>query len=88
MVTDLKGLSQPVKGDMIAQVGIISANNDQTIGKIIAEAMEKVGKDGVIRWIGVWIAGRRAGPRMVRLQMTVAGLHGRALVNGYDNLTR
>jgi chaperonin GroEL len=48
MVTDLKGLSQPVKGDMIAQVGIISANNDQTIGKIIAAAMDKVGKDGVI----------------------------------------
>src|SRR3989441_2124249 len=48
MVTDLKGLSQPVKGDMIAQVGTISANADATIGKIIAEAMEKVGKDGVI----------------------------------------
>jgi chaperonin GroEL len=48
MVTDLKGLSQPVKGDMIAQVGIVSANNDHTIGKIIAEAMDKVGKDGVI----------------------------------------
>jgi chaperonin GroEL len=48
IVTDLKGLSQPVKGDMIAQVGTISANNDQTIGKIIAEAMDKVGKDGVI----------------------------------------
>src|ERR671930_267926 len=48
MVTDLKGLSQPVKGDMIAQVGTVSANNDQTIGKIIAEAMDKVGKDGVI----------------------------------------
>src|ERR687888_2529957 len=48
MVTDLKGRSQPVKGDMIAQVGIISANNDHTIGKIIAEAMDKVGKDGVI----------------------------------------
>jgi chaperonin GroEL len=48
MVSDLKGLSQPVKGDMIAQVGIIAANNDQTIGKIIAEAMDKVGKDGVI----------------------------------------
>jgi chaperonin GroEL len=48
MVTDLKGLSQPVKGDMIAQVGIISANSDDTIGKIIAEAMDKVGKDGVI----------------------------------------
>src|SRR5438477_12042290 len=48
MVTDLKGLSQPVKGDMIAQVGTISANADATIGKIIDEAMEKVGKDGVI----------------------------------------
>src|SRR5437667_709617 len=48
MVTDLKGLSQPVNGDMIAQVGTISANADATIGKIIAEAMDKVGKDGVI----------------------------------------
>src|SRR5438477_650415 len=48
MVTDLKGLSQPVKGDMIAQVGTISANTDSTIGRIIAEAMDKVGKDGVI----------------------------------------
>jgi chaperonin GroEL len=37
-----------VKGNMIAQVGTISANSDETIGKIIAEAMEKVGKDGVI----------------------------------------
>src|SRR5512146_511080 len=42
--------SKPVAGDMkaIAQVGTISANNDETIGKIIAEAMKKVGKDGVI----------------------------------------
>src|ERR671936_1933345 len=48
LVAELKGLSQPVKGDMIAQVGTISANNDHTIGTIIAEAMEKVGKDGVI----------------------------------------
>jgi chaperonin GroEL len=48
-VTDeLKKLSKPVKGKMIAQVGTISANNDETIGNIIAEAMEKVGKDGVI----------------------------------------
>jgi chaperonin GroEL len=45
---ELKRLSKPVKGKMIAQVGTISANNDETIGKIIAEAMEKVGKDGVI----------------------------------------
>jgi chaperonin GroEL len=45
---ELKKLSKPVKGKMIAQVGTISANNDETIGQIIAEAMEKVGKDGVI----------------------------------------
>jgi chaperonin GroEL len=45
---ELKKLSRDVKGHMIAQVGTISANNDDTIGKIIAEAMEKVGKDGVI----------------------------------------
>ena len=45
---ELKRLSKPVKGNMIAQVGTISANNDETIGKIIAEAMDKVGKDGVI----------------------------------------
>ncbi len=41
-------ISQPVSGEMIAQVGTISANNDETIGRIIAEAMKKVGKDGVI----------------------------------------
>ena len=45
---ELKKLSKPVKGKMIAQVGTISANNDETIGSIIAQAMEKVGKDGVI----------------------------------------
>jgi chaperonin GroEL len=45
---ELDKLSKPVTGDMIAQVGTISANNDETIGKIIAEAMKKVGKDGVI----------------------------------------
>jgi chaperonin GroEL len=44
----LKELSKQVKGKMIAQVGTVSANNDETIGKIIAEAMDKVGKDGVI----------------------------------------
>ena len=48
VIESLKKLSKPVKGNMIAQVGTISANNDKTIGKIIAEAMEKVGKDGVI----------------------------------------
>ena len=47
-VEDIKRLSKPVKGDMIAQVGTVSANGDQTIGNIIAEAMNKVGKDGVI----------------------------------------
>src|SRR5436853_835356 len=44
----LDDFSKPVSGDMIAQVGTISANNDETIGRIIAEAMKKVGKDGVI----------------------------------------
>src|SRR3954469_9129616 len=45
---ELKKMSQPVAGLMIAQVGTISANHDETIGQIIADAMEKVGKDGVI----------------------------------------
>jgi len=47
-VDELRRLSKPVKGDMISQVGTVSANNDKTIGGIIAEAMKKVGKDGVI----------------------------------------
>jgi len=47
-VEEVKKLSKPVTGDMIAQVGSISANSDPTIGNIIAEAMQKVGKDGVI----------------------------------------
>jgi chaperonin GroEL len=47
-VEELKKLSKPVSGDMIAQVGRISANSDSTIGDVIAEAMKKVGKDGVI----------------------------------------
>ena len=45
---ELDKFSKPVTGDMIGQVGTISANNEETIGKIIAEAMKKVGKDGVI----------------------------------------
>jgi chaperonin GroEL len=45
---ELDKFSKPVSGEMIAQVGTVSANNDETIGKIIAEAMKKVGKDGVI----------------------------------------
>jgi chaperonin GroEL len=47
-VDELKKFSKPVKGEMISQVGAVSANNDKTIGGIIAEAMKKVGKDGVI----------------------------------------
>jgi len=48
IVEEIRKMAKPVKGNMIAQVGTISANSDETIGKIIAEAMEKVGKDGVI----------------------------------------
>ncbi len=45
---EIQRLAKPVKGDMIAQVGTVSANGDATIGNIIAQAMDKVGKDGVI----------------------------------------
>jgi chaperonin GroEL len=45
---EIKKMAKPVKGDMITQVGTISANGDATIGKLIAEAMDKVGQDGVI----------------------------------------
>jgi chaperonin GroEL len=45
---ELKHMKKDVGGNMVAQVGTISANNDETIGKIIADAMDKVGKDGVI----------------------------------------
>ncbi|MEP7234383.1 MAG: chaperonin GroEL, partial [Ignavibacteriota bacterium] len=49
VVEELKKLSRPISGKKeIAQVGSISANNDHSIGELIAEAMEKVGKDGVI----------------------------------------
>jgi chaperonin GroEL len=47
-VEEIEKLHKDVKGDMIVQVGTISANNDKQIGSIIAEAMKKVGKDGVI----------------------------------------
>jgi chaperonin GroEL len=47
-VAEVKKMSKPVSGDMIAQVGTISANSDHTIGDKIADAMKKVGKDGVI----------------------------------------
>jgi len=48
ITAELKRMSQPVSGSMIAQVGTISANHDEAIGRIIADAMERVGKDGVI----------------------------------------
>src|SRR6201991_3082011 len=48
VTAELKKMSQKVGGNMVAQVGTISANNDETIGKIIADAMDKVGKDCVI----------------------------------------
>jgi chaperonin GroEL len=48
VVAEIQKFSKPVTGDMIAQVGTISANGDTTIGNTIAEAMKKVGKDGVI----------------------------------------
>src|SRR3981081_1903418 len=47
-VAEIKKLSRDVKGDMIAQVGTISANTDKQVGNLIADAMKKVGKDGVI----------------------------------------
>jgi chaperonin GroEL len=45
---EIKKMAKPVKGEMIAQVGSISANGDRTIGEMIAKAMETVGRDGVI----------------------------------------
>src|SRR5262245_31309828 len=47
VTAELKKMKKDVGGNMVAQVGTISANNDETIGKIIADAMDKVGKDGV-----------------------------------------
>ena len=49
VVEELQKNSKPVRGKMIGQIGSISANGDDTIGQIIADAMEKVGKDGVIQ---------------------------------------
>jgi chaperonin GroEL len=48
IVGEIKRMAKPVSGNMVAQVGTISANNDEAIGTIIAQAMDKVGKDGVI----------------------------------------
>ena len=49
LVEEIQKISKPVRGKMIGQIGTISANGDSTIGEIIAEAMDKVGKDGVIQ---------------------------------------
>ncbi len=48
VVKEIKSMAKPVEGKAVEQVGTVSANNDETIGTLIAEAMEKVGKDGVI----------------------------------------
>ncbi len=48
VVAEIKAMSKPVEGKAVEQVGTVSANNDETIGTLIAEAMDKVGKDGVI----------------------------------------
>src|SRR5438094_222581 len=60
-VEEIKKLSRQVGGKAIAQVGTISANNDETIGEIIAQAMEKVGKDGVITVVQLTLRFRRGG---------------------------
>ena len=66
-VAAVQGMSKPVSGDMIAQIETISTNNDHTIGSIIAEAMKKVGKDGVMH-------GGRASKTMVTELATVEGM--------------
>jgi chaperonin GroEL len=48
VVNEIKAMAKPVEGKAVEQVGTVSANNDETIGMLIAEAMDKVGKDGVI----------------------------------------
>ncbi len=48
VVAEIKAMAKPVEGKAVEQVGTVSANNDETIGTLIAEAMDKVGKDGVI----------------------------------------
>jgi chaperonin GroEL len=76
ITTELQKMSKPVTGSMIAQVGTISANHDATIGRLIAEAMEKVGKDGVItvgrsEEHGHLARGRRRNAVRSRLSVTV-----------------
>ena len=76
VVDNLRKISAEVGGGMIAQVGTISANNDATIGKIIAEAMDKVGKDGVItveeaKTLETSLEGRRGHAVRPRLPLAV-----------------
>ncbi|MBI3085754.1 MAG: hypothetical protein HYY88_08540 [candidate division NC10 bacterium] len=67
VITEIKKLSKPTKGRKeIAQVASISANNDKTIGVLIADAMEKVGKDGVITVMLYSVLAPRATPRARR----------------------
>ena len=85
VIEQLKKQSKPVAGNMIAQVGTISANSDETIGKIIAEAMEKVGKDGVItveeaQHAGDLARGRRG--HAVRPRLPLAVLRDRSRAHG------
>ena len=78
-------MSKPVSGPMIAQVGTISANHDETIGRIIAEAMEKVGKDGVITVEEAKTHGdlaRRRRRDAVRSRLSVAVLRDRSRAHG------
>ena len=82
---EVKKLSKPVSGDMIAQVGTISANSDTTIGNIIADAMKKVGKDGVITVEESQDHGHRAGHRgrhAVRPRLPLALLRDRCRAHG------
>ena len=85
IVEQLKKLSKPVSGHMIGQVGTISANSDDTIGKIIAEAMEKVGKDGVITVEEAQAHGdvaRRRRGHAVRPRLPLALLRDRSRAHG------
>jgi chaperonin GroEL len=73
MTAELARMSQPVVGAMIAQVGTISANHDEAIGRIIADAMEKVGKADVAR---------RRRRHAVRPRVSVAVLRHRSGTHG------
>ena len=85
ITAELKKMSKPVSGAMVAQVGTISANNDETIGTIIADAMDKVGKDGVITVEEAQDDGddaRRRRRHAVRSRLPVAVLRDRSGADG------